>query len=127
MAIAMLGLVATTGCSLLPGVPGGGESENTNHTMIIEITSEDAKRADITYTRGGQQEEEARAKLPWREELTGRRFPKISVTAQSTGSGTDLTCTVTVDGKAEKEVTAKGEFALVVCDLPAMTPSPTEG
>lgn len=128
-AIMAAGLVATAGCSLLPGLDsGGGEDEKTRHRVVIEVTGDDTKRADVTYVRGTEREEEPRAELPWRETLTGRRFPGVSVTAQNSGAGGTLTCTVTVDGRVLKEVSAEGEFALVICDVPrTVSPSPEAG
>ncbi|MQA87967.1 MAG: hypothetical protein GEV03_25910 [Streptosporangiales bacterium] len=112
----------------MPGVDAGGaEDENTNHRVVIEVTADDATRADVTYVQGQQRQQEPRAKLPWRETLTGRDFRGVSVVAQSTGDAGTLTCTVSVDGKVQRKVTAEGGFALVACDVPDVTPSATEG
>lgn len=128
-AVAGWGIVVA-GCSLFPGgQPDAGETEQSSHTVVLEVAASDADEVDLSYTAGdAQQEEEQGVELPWQQTRTVTDLDSVSVVAHGTGASGELTCTITVDGQVRDQVSAEGEFALVACDLAtAAAPTPTAG
>ena len=116
--VGAVGVILLSGCSASPdGEPGRADGTPKKHRIVLEVVGESMKEADITYAVGAGPREEHGSTLPWQESATSRKLDGFSVLAENTGEDGALTCTITVDGTVRKEVTAKGQFALVACDL----------
>ena len=118
--VGAVGVILLSGCSASPdGEPGRADATPEKHRIVLKVVGEGLKEADITYAVGAGPREEHGTGLPWQESATSRKLDGYSVVAENTGENGALTCTITVDGTVRKEVTAKGQFALVACDLSA--------
>ncbi len=87
-------------------------------TVVYEVTGKGS--ALVTYAKEGfSQEQVTGAKLPWRKELAFTdevtQFTPLSVVAQHSSGGGDITCRVLVDGKVVGESTSSGQYAVVTC------------
>lgn len=70
------------------------------------------------------------AELPWSQTFRTARLEDVSVVAHTTEGAGELTCTIRVDGQVRDQVSARGRFALVACDLataPRRSPSAAAG
>lgn len=97
--------------------PAGDTSGGS--TVVYEVTGKGS--ASVTYMKEGfSQEQQTSAKLPFKKELQFKdkvgSFAPLSLVAQHSAGGGDITCRITVDGQVVGESTSSGPYAVVTCN-----------
>lgn len=96
--------------------PGADATSGTS--VVYEVTGKGT--ASVTYSKEGfSQEQQNGVRLPYRKELmfsAAPVTPALTVVAQHSTGGGDITCRITVDGTVVGESTSSGQYAVVTCN-----------
>jgi hypothetical protein len=108
------------GCTaVIASVGVAVDKANTKqHTVSYSVTGD--APADITYdtyANGNSGIEQATGQtLPWTKTIVASGLFNIYNVSATAGTGTTVTCSITVDGKIRSQHTSTGQFANVICD-----------
>jgi len=94
------------------------KTENKQVTVVYQVTG-NSTDATVSYTSTSASgtSESTGVKLPFSKTVTEKQglIPLYTLTATNGTTGTDVSCSITVDGKVVAHETSSGQFATVDC------------